>query len=483
MIWDSLPVVLYMAALLALGFAGMSKIRTASDFSSSEEGCGTAVLFASLSASFIGGGYSAGNASAAFEEGLRTTAALCGFGISMILIGRFLAPGAVRFRGEHTVGGVIGRSFGKRARVVTGVFSFLCCACVVGAQVQGMGTVLHVLFGVPETAGILIGSGVVIIYSTCGGLQSVIAADVVQFALLALGMPLLLWRGLTLTGGFEGLLAAVPPERLDPLAGEGILPFLSLFLMMGMGEALAPPYTQRLLIAKTPKNAARAGIWSGLFSLPFFVLTGLIGLTALALQVTDEPSLAMPALVSAVLPVGLRGLVMAAMVSMMLSAADSFLNSAAISLIEDTVVPLYPAMKDARRLLWMRVVNAGTGAAAVAVALCMPNIFDILMLSYSFWCPVILVPLAAALRGRTASGRAFAVSAVSACAVTCIWNVLLQKPFGVDGAILGTLLSTVLFLPACRPAFRLAVKKDAASAKDKAPKIGRSVKNAVKNRF
>lgn len=113
----------------------------------------------------------------------------------------------------------------------------------------------------------------------------------------------------------------------------------------------------------------------------------------------------MPALVQAVLPVGVRGIVMAAMVSIMMSAADGFLNGAAIGLVCDTLLPLRPEMSDRAQLRWLRGVNLATGLGAMALAFIVPDVFQILVLAYSFWAPLILVPLAAAFLGIRSSGR------------------------------------------------------------------------------
>ncbi len=176
---------------------------------------------------------------------------------------------------------------------------------------------------------------------------------------------------------------------------------------MMLGEALAPPYTQRLLIGRSPRSTARATILSGLFSIPFFIMTGLIGLSAYALNATDTPAAAMPTLIQTILPVGLRGIVMAAMVSIILSAADGFLNSAAVGLVCDTCCPCVPACPTKPSFFLLRAVNLITGLTAVAVAFAVPDIFEILVLAYSFWCPLILVPLAAAFLGVQSDGRAF----------------------------------------------------------------------------
>ncbi len=442
----------YVLLLVGMSLRGGKGMHNAADFTAAGKRYGTAVIFATMAASYVGGGYSSGNAAAAFDHGLSTTVALGGFSLSMILIGIFIAPGADRFRGEATVGGVIGRCYGRSARVLTGVFSFLVCAGVVGAQVETMGVVFRVLLGLPSAVGSLLGCAIVLVYSTFGGMQSVIVADVLQFTLLALGMPLLLAAGLHRAGGIEAVLQAVPAAHLDPLSGTTQAGLLSLFGCMMLGEALVPPYTQRLLIGKNARSTARGTVLSGLFSIPFFMVTGLIGLVAYALRVSDQAATAMPELIRAVLPVGVRGIVMAAMVSIMLSAADSFLNSASISLVCDTLMPLRPGMTDRQQLRALRLTNLLTGAAAIAVSFAVPDVFGILMLAYSCWAPLVLVPLAAGFLGVRSNGRAFRYALLTGLLLTILWNGPLHQPWGIDGCMVGVLGNLAVFT-ACTRAF------------------------------
>lgn len=428
----------YVVVLVALSLRGGKQVSSAADFTASGGKYGTFVIFATLSASYVGGGYSSGNAAEAFAKGLGTTVALLGFSLSMILIGKFVVPGVARFEGEATTGGIMRRCYGRGAQIITGVFAFLCCAGVVGAQMETMGVVFHTLLGISPTLGILLGGGVVLLYSTFGGMQSVIVADILQFVLLALGMPLLLIGALREIGGVGALLDAVPSEKLNPLHDTTVPAFLSLCGTMALGEALAPPYTQRLLIGKNPAVTARATVMSGVFSIPFFIITGLIGLAAYVLGVTDVPADAMPALIGAVLPVGVRGVVMAAMVSIMLSASDSFLNSAAVSLVCDTLTPLC-GLSDPARIKALRLSNLLTGLLAIAAAFMLPDVFSILKLAYSFWCPLILVPLVAAFLGIESDKRVFRYGFVTGLAATLAWEFVLRCPFGIGGDMVGLL--------------------------------------------
>ncbi len=438
-------VLLYVAVLVWMGLHGNKRMQHAGDFTASGNRYGAPVIFATLAASYVGGGYSSGNAAAAFETGIGTTLTLFGFSISMVFVGLFLVQGISRFEGCTSVGGVIGQSYGRAARILTGVFAFICCVGVVGAQVETMGLVFQSLFGIPARIGSIVGCAVVLFYSTFGGLQSVIAADITQFALLAVGMPLLLVCGLSRAGGLDAVLSAIPRSHINPFNGTTVAGFFSMMATMMFGEMLAPPYMQRLLIGKNIRATARGTVASGLFSIPFFIVTCYIGLTAYALQVTDTPAQAMPALMLAVLPVGLRGIVMAAMVSIIMSASDSFLNGAAVSLVCDVIRPCCPKMKDRTELRLLQWSNALIGMGALAVAFAVPNVFKILVLSYSFWSPLILVPLAAALLGIRSDGRAFRYALVAGLATTLVWNYALGKPYGIDGAPVGMLMNAAVF--------------------------------------
>lgn len=442
---DIVIVTAYVVLLIYIGLRG-GGARDASAFSAAGKTYSASVIFMSLAASYVGGGFSAGNAAYAFANGIGMTIALCTFSVATILTGKYLAPGVERFAGATTTGDIISRAYGKKAGLVCGVISFFTCAAVVGAQMQAMGTVLHALLGIPPQGGIVLGCGIVLLYSTVGGLGSVIAADTVQFVLLAAGMPILLIAALCRVGGIGGLLSATPPAFFEPLNGTTLPAFLSFAFTAACGEMLVPPYTQRLLIGKSPRATAKGTVAGGVFSIPFFIITGLIGLAARALAVTATPADAMPALILKVLPVGLRGLIMASMVSIMLSAADGFLNGAAVSLVHDTLLPLRPRMTDKTQLHLLRGVNVVVGVFAVTAALLIPNIFAILEISYTLWSPLMVVPLCNALLGKRTTPRAFTWGVASGFFVTVLWEYCLLRPFAVSGAPLGLLANLIAFI-------------------------------------
>ncbi|MBR3290339.1 MAG: sodium:solute symporter family protein [Clostridia bacterium] len=445
---DAAIVSLYVMVLVGMGLHGGRRVHSAADFTAAGGRYGAWALFASLSSSYIGGGYSAGNAAEAFRSGISMSVALCAFGIGTVLIGKYLVPGVARFPNATTAGGVLETAFGKSARVVSGFLSFGCCAGMVAAQMTGIGQVFHVLLGIPPTRGVLLGVAIVLTYSTFGGLQSVIIADIIQFVLLVIGLPVLLVAALRQAGGVAAVVEAVPATHFDITGGRNWFEFAALCLTLMLGEALAPPYMQRLLVGRSVRGTARATVASGWFSLPVFAVTGALGLCACALRVTEDPALTMPRLIGAVLPTGVRGLVMAAMVSIMLSAADGFLNSAAIGLVCDGVAPLCPRLSDKAQLRALRAVNLLTGLAAMALALTRDDVMGILLLAYTLGSPLLLVPLAAAFLGVRAGRGVFLASIGGGAIGAAVWMFVLGDPAGLGGTLMGVAGSAAAFAAA-----------------------------------
>ncbi len=444
---DNLILGLYLAAILTVGLWAGRGVTKLEHFSVAGRSFKSWVVFATLSASFIGGGFTMGNAEKVFTIGVVNILALYGFSIKEILVAQFIAPRMERFSDTISVGGIMGQAYGKSSQVVTGVFGLLLCAGIMGAQVGAMGYVFNLFLGMDKLMGIMIGCGIAIAYSTVGGMRAVVFTDIMQFIVLGIGIPLALFMGLDKAGGIDAVLKAAGPERMAPLGGMGLLAFASLFLTFLLGETLVPPYVQRLMIGRTAMHTSRGTLWSGLFSFPFFAISGGIGLVALTLAPDLNPNMALPYVIQQALPVGLKGLVVAGIISVVMSSADSFLNGAAVCLTSDVILPLRGTpLSEKAQLNLAKMANLITGLLAIVFAVSIESILGILMYAYNFWAPVILPPLALAFFGFRAKAGVFITAAVAGIAGTLVWNTVLDAPAGVDGLIVGVACNAVVFL-------------------------------------
>ena len=444
---DIVIVAIYLVAILLVGLWAGGRPKNLEEYAVVGRSYGALVIFATMSASFIGGGFSTGNAAKVFLFGIVNIIGLWGFSLKEILVARYIAPKFDRFPTAISVGDIMATAYGKIGRVITGLCALFLCTGIVGAQVGAMGIVFDVFYGIDRLWGVGLGCGIVILYTTFGGMRAVVVTDLFQFGVLAIGMPLVLVFGVNYVGGLDALIATVPPDHITVPSGHlSWVQLIALFLVFMFGETLVPPYVQRLCIGKSAKEAARGTFYSGLFSIPFFAVTGLIGLVALAMDPTLDSNLAMAHVVVTVLPPVLKGLVIAAVISIVMSSADSFLNSASIAFINDVVQPLRSEPLAARhRLLLAKAVTFTVGVLSIIFALAIEGILDILIYAYTYWAPVVLVPLIATIYGYRKGVSGFVAGALAGIFAALFWDNVLGEPGQIAGLVIGVFANLLVF--------------------------------------
>lgn len=440
-------IIVYLLIVMGTGLWAGRNIKSLTDYAVAGRSFGAIVIFFTLSASFIGGGFSMGNAERVFLVGIANIVALWGFSFKELWVARYVAPRMGKYSNAISVGDIMAIHYGQFAKVFSGFFGFILCAGILGAQIGATGYIFNVFLGIDRLWGIAIGCGIVITYAVFGGMRAVVWTDVIQFLILAVGIPLTLVFGVIQAGGVAAVMDAVPSSHFGlPTEPMALIALASLFLTFVLGETLVPPYLQRLLIGKNPKQVARGTLYSGLFSIPFFAITGLIGMVALALNPELNPNLAMPYVIQQSLPLVLQGVVAAAVLAIIMSSADSFLNAASICFMNDVLKPLTPANESpALNLRLARLVTLVVGVLAVVFAISIESVLDILIYSYNFWAPLILVPLVAGIMGCRATPVRFIFGAGAGVCGVLLWSYVFSRPFGVDGLIIGVFANAIAF--------------------------------------
>jgi SSS family solute:Na+ symporter len=224
------------------------------------------------------------------------------------------------------------------------------------------------------------------IFVILGGMKSVLWTEAMHVPVLLTGSIVLLVVGLTQIGGLDALRAANPetihlwrPLSTTP-ATQGVpgflfdpssTPWLGVLLtspIIGLWYWCTDQYiVQRVLTAKDLREARRGTMFAAYLKLaPVFIFL-LPGMVAVALyrqgapgfeSIGDNPQGAFPVLVSNLLPVGLRGLVLAGMLSALMSALASLFNSTATLFTVDFYKRLRPQSSEKHLVFVGRVATA-----------------------------------------------------------------------------------------------------------------------------
>jgi len=444
---DFIIILAFLIFNILLGLFASKNIKTLDHFSVGGRSFGTFAIFATLTASYIGGGCTLGNAAKVYSVGMIYAFALLGFSLKEILVATIIAPRMGKHNDCLSIGDIMEKRYGRIAKIVTGIFAVILCMGILGAQVSAMGAVFATFFHIPAVWGIIIGFSVIIFYSTLGGMKAVVYTDIFQFAILVLGLPAVFLIGFHHAGGWHSVVAKVPEHHVYFIQNpHDFYVFLTLFVTFIFGETLVPPYVQRLFMAKDAVHTRNATLASAFLSMPLFLTAGAIGLLALYYNQSLDPNMALPYIVQTQLPSGIRGFVIAGLLSIIMSSAAGYLNASSVAFVNDIVRPITnDTLSHATLLKLVRVSTFIVGVGAIIFALMIENVLDIELFAYNFWSPIILVPLVAVILGFEVKARDFLLGSSAGGLAMVIWMFCLNNPDQLNGVVIGVLSNFVVF--------------------------------------
>jgi solute:Na+ symporter, SSS family len=242
------------------------------------------------------------------------------------------------------------------------------------------GKLLEGLFGINLTISIVAMLSLTGIYTILGGLKSVAITEAVQSIVLIFGSVITTVVVLNKLGGWNGLTSALAsePHRLTLLRSSDVEPDLAwhaVFLgypIIGIWYWCADQtIVQRVLGAKDVKHAQVGALFTGfikILGMFIFIVPG-IAYYVLVKQGKAEPladsALALPRLITTLLPIGLQGVVVAALLAAMMSTIAGALNSIATVFCYDVYQQWRPQASEVQMVRTGRLVTLGAILVAI----------------------------------------------------------------------------------------------------------------------
>ncbi|MBQ7394490.1 MAG: sodium:solute symporter family protein [Lentisphaeria bacterium] len=432
-IWLWICMVIYIAVLLGLGWFSSKKIKGMNDFLVAGRRLPLWMATATLLATWFGAGSSMGVAATVYSDGIGGVLAdPFGASLSLILAGVFIV-GMLRRLKCLTVTDIIERRYGKWAGIYASAWMVPVYIGWLGAQVLGMGTIIHVLTGMSVTNGTLIAAGIVLVYTVAGGMWAVTLTDIVQVSLIIIGLFLIIPGAVSEAGGWNTLLQAIPKEHLSiaKTADTSWTYYIGSWIIMGFGCMIGQDLVQRSLSSRNDKIAASSSVIAGFFYLAVAVVPITIGFAArlvlakynitaetmggdLDNQVLPRMALIILGQLSPVILI----LFLCALISAILSSADSSLLAGASLLTNNVIRPLCPRMSDKALLMWTRIATIGITIIGTYLALNVKSIYSLMINSWASQLVIVFWPVVGALYfTKSSKNSAWAGMAVS----TAVW--------------------------------------------------------------
>lgn len=314
-----------------------------------------------------------------------------------------------------------------------------------GLKLYAVGVFVSVGAGLPIRSAIISCGVVMIVYTFMGGLWAVAVTDFVQFIILIMALlimlPLAFWRG----GGWEGFLRQIPsPQYIAPVNPPyGWLYVAGFFVLVLLNLNAGWSLVQRFYCVKDEHEARKVGylacvlnfIGPPLFFFPLMLARPLIPNLAV-------PRYAYAAMAAKLLPVGMMGLLITAMLSSTMSCLSGEYNVLASVATTDIYQRLFNRSADPRQLLKAgRVMTGVIGLVVMGIAIWVSvfpktPLFSLMVMIFGIAVAPMMLPLLGGLIFRKLTWRGavagFVAGLISGTVMLILQKVYLPKVTGIS---------------------------------------------------
>ena len=323
-------VVIYVAAMLAVGLFVAGKSESMSDFAVGGRNMSLTVCSISIVATWFGSGPMMGSAAAAYAgntlEVLRDPFVS---GVSLLIAGFFFAR---TYRRSERITPIEFHEvrIGNLAGVISSFVNLIGGSIWLGAVLFAFGVIFETLTGQPAALGILGGTAVIVVYTMFGGLRAVAATDVLQMVFIMIGVLALFFVVVDDTGGFGNIAQQMPEHafRLLPEANSfnDWFTYFQVWFSSGLVAIGVISIVQRAMAARNEQVAQNAFYIAGVGYLLFGMIPVTLGYIATAsMPGIEDPNAIIPLLAVEHLHPVVVAIFVGAVISAIMSTSDSIL--------------------------------------------------------------------------------------------------------------------------------------------------------------
>ncbi|MFF9115506.1 sodium:solute symporter [Streptomyces massasporeus] len=432
---DYAVIVVYLAAMLAMGWWGMRRARSKSEFLVAGRRLGPAMYSGTMAAIVLGGASTIGGVGLGYQYGLSGAWMVFTIGLGLLALSVFFSARIARLK-VYTVSEMLDLRYGGgRAGIISGVVMWAYTLMLAVTSTIAYATIFDVLFDMNRMVAIILGGSIVVAYSTLGGMWSITLTDMVQFVVKTIGVLLLLLPiAVVKAGGFSEMKAQLPTEYFDPLGigGETIFTYV---LIYTFGMLIGQDIWQRVFTARSDSTAKWGGTVAGTYCLAYALAGAVIGTAAKVLYPKlGSPDDAFATIVKDELPVGVRGLVLAAALAAVMSTSSGALIACATVANNDIWSRLRGLGKapagnadDHDEVKGNRLFILIMGLAVICTAIAIDNVVEALTVAYNLLVGGLLVPILGGLVWK----RGTVYGALACVVVGGLAVVVLMAAYGI----------------------------------------------------
>ncbi len=445
--WDVTIFVTFLAVNLIVGLFYSRKVNSIREYAIGNQKFSTSTIASTITATWIGGGVLSQTITETYKQGLYFIIPALGDSLVLAVIGYFLAPRLVEFLGQLSIAETMGNLYGKKVRIICAMIGIASCIGVVAVQFKVSATILKLFFDVSSFYAVFVSALIVITYSSFGGIKAVTFTDIIQFFTFATVIPivsLIIWGTLSDPYKVFSTISAMPAfdyKQVVDFSNTKFLNSLLLFLFFII-PTLEPAIFQRITMAKNTLQITRSFIIASFACFGVSIIISWIGILLLAENPNLEPNNLLTHIIETYSYTGLKGFIAIGIIAIVMSTADSYINSAAVIFTNDLCNPLGIRINN-KELMLSRISAVCIGILAFFLAFNTHSILKITLLIWGSYMPIITTPLLLAIFGFRSSSKSVLMGMSVGLIVIIIFKLF---DLGIDSvipAMLGNFLTLI----------------------------------------
>jgi len=452
--------VVYKLILVSIGVWASKRTSDAGDFFLGGRGLGPVVAALSYSSSAASAWALLGLSGIAYAYGLSTIWVAFGSISSMFVAWFWIAPRLMRFSRTHNhitlTKVIVHDSAGSARRCIIWASSFIIVfsfVFYVAAQFQGAGTTFATTFDMSMQSSIALGAFIIMIYTLLGGFWAVSVTDALQGSLMAFAALVMPIAAFLKVGGWSGLLDGLASvssaAQLSLTAGNAGLFALGIViggLCIGLGTYGQPHLMARIMALRDDQALRHARIIAVVWYFLVFLGMWFVGLVGHVLHsdLANSEKIFF-VMLDGLFPPVVAAIFLAAVLSAIMSTADSQLLSAAAAIANDLGLG---AKSPVKLLLISRITIVALVVVSVAVAIYLPDkIFSRVLFAWMALGAAFGPTLFARLAGMPVQALGVFLSIVLGFSLTVVLSFLPNAPGDIAERLIPFVVATlVLFM-------------------------------------
>ena len=444
----------YLVFLFFFGLRTSRRLKHEEDFLVAGRSLTAPILVGTLLASWIGSGDIFSVSDLSYNHGYSSLIGSSGGWLGIIVV--FFIAGRVRRFGQFTVPDILEARYNKWARILATITTIIAYVTIVSYQFRGGGWVLNIITEgkISEKQGIILVAIFVITYTLLAGMLSVAYLDIFNGLIMLGGIFLALPFLIQQVGGLDYIAANVTPREHSFLGNMTWIQamgyfFPTLLLALGNGNMY-----QRFFSAKDEREAKKSVIgWIlGVIVLGVVLQSlAVVGSSYFKGLEAEQAGKIILFVAHKGVPVAVGCALMAAIMAIIISTANSFLLVPATNVIRDIYQRfINPDLPDKKMILYSRLTVIALGFIAYSLISFFPRILDAAYAAYTVYGAGITPALIAVFFWKRATVMGGVLSILGGMTTTVIWEITNKiqghLPFGVPAVYPALVLSLFLLI-------------------------------------